>query len=204
MERMNLAKYICVIFMAAFVLYGSKTSANSDALAVDAQKFVENISNKALKVITNKKLSDMDKEERLVNIFERSVDTKWVAKFVTGRYWREFSDEQKKEYLKSYKDFLISSYIPKFKEYTNQKILFDKSTKEDTNDYLVETRITQVNQPSIKVSYKVKRGDDGKFIVYDIIAEGVSLITTQRSEFTSILSRKNIDYLIEKLKSKLS
>ncbi len=51
------------------------------------------------------------------------------------------------------------------------------------------------------VDYRV-RGSNGCFKIFDVIIEDVSMITTQRSEFNSVIGNKGIDYLITQLASK--
>ena len=72
------------------------------------------------------------------------------------------------------------------------------------NEYLVKTEIKSENNKSFRIDYKIRKESDGSYKIFDIIAEGISMITTQRSEFGSILSRNNISFLIEKLEAKVS
>jgi phospholipid transport system substrate-binding protein len=196
MTKFSLIRYIIIL-----TLFISPLTSNANA--TEAQTFVRQVSDQALGLIKTKNVPEEQKEERLQRLFTKSVDTKWIAKFVLGRYWRDATSAQKEEYLKLHKQFLVNSYVPKFKEYTNQKIAFKKYYDEGDNEYLVETEIVQPNGPAIKVDYKVRKTADGEYKIFDIIAEGVSFITTQRSEFSSILSRKGIDDLIKKLRAKV-
>jgi ABC-type transporter MlaC component len=55
------------------------------------------------------------------------------------------------------------------------------------------------SQP-VLVDYRVRKNE--KFAIFDIIVEGVSMITTQRSEFTSVLANHDMNYLITQLANK--
>ncbi len=170
----------------------------------EALAYVKDVSDKALSIITDSKVKEGDKTAKLSKLFEDSVDTQWIARFAMGTYWRDASDEQKNEYTKLHKQFLINSYVPKFKQYTNQKIVIKKAHLTDTdNEYMVETEIVNADGVSISVDYKVRKNNNGKYQIFDVVAEGVSLITTQRSEFGSILSRKGVDSLITQLKGRV-
>jgi len=199
MTGFHTVKYIVAI--ALLIIFPLTSGAN--ATADDAEKFIKNISSKAISVIQSEKSSEIEKEMALVSLFEQSVDTQWIAKFAMGRHWNRASDHQKELYTDLYKKFLIGSYVPKFKEYTNQKIIIKKTYDEGDKEYLIETEILQHDGAAINVDYKVREGAGGKYVIFDVIAEGVSLITTQRSEFGSILSRKGVDYLIKKLKARV-
>jgi phospholipid transport system substrate-binding protein len=143
------------------------------------------------------------KEQQLSKLFDESVNTEWIAQFVMGKYWNDASEAQKTMYLQLHKQFLLNNYIPKFKEYSNEKVIFKNFFDEDNDEYLVETQIIKSDGTAIKVDYRVRKTSENKYQIFDVIAEGVSLITTQRSEFASILSRKGVDYLIKKLKAKV-
>ncbi len=176
-------------------------SSHSHASADAAKMFVEKVSKDALGIITSQ-APNKEKEDKLSQLFIESVDTKWIAKFAMGAYWREASEEQRKLYVENHRIFLLSGYIPKFKEYNNQEIKINKSYEESNNEYMVETQIIGKDGTAINVNYKIHK-DNGKFMVFDILAEGVSLITTQRSDFASILSRQGgIDELIKMLGNK--
>ncbi|MCE3233182.1 MAG: mlaC [Rickettsiaceae bacterium] len=197
MTLLKTLKYITLI--SIFTL---QISSQSHATVQGAQNFVKGISNNAIELIKNKGIDDKQKEAKLTSMFENAVDIKWVAKFVLGAYWNKATEEQRKEYIELHHKFLVNSYVPKFKEYTNQEIKIKKFTDDGNKEYTVETEITQIDKPSISVDYKV-REQNGKYSIYDVIAEGVSLITTQRSDFSAILSREGVDGLIKKLREKV-
>jgi phospholipid transport system substrate-binding protein len=196
MTKKSSIRYILILLSAFSIIH------NANANVDGAQKFVQNISVKTISVIKDG-ANDETKEKQLVKLFEDSVDMDWIAKFVSGNAWNSASATQKKQYTDQHHKFLLSSYIPKFKEYTDQKIEVKKATQEDKNEYLVETEIIKSGAPSVKVNYKI-RETAGKYKIYDVIAEGISLLTTQRSEFSSILSRGGIDTLISKLQERNS
>lgn len=172
---------------------------NSQASVGQAEKFVSNLTDNALQVITDNQLNATQKESELAKLFIRSVDTQWIGRFVLGKYWKGASEEQRVAYLDLYQKFLIGNYVPKFREYNNEKIIILSVTSQEDNEYRVQSEIARLNQPAIKVDYMVRQKGD-HFVIFDIVAEGVSLVTTQRSEFGSVISRKGLAYLIERLK----
>lgn len=190
-------KFIKVIFVYLVITQAQLALATSQ----NAQSFIEKVSGDAVKIVSSE-VDFAKKEDSLRELFGDSVDYQWMGKFSMGRFWRTATQEQKDEYQKYYKKFLINSYVPKFKEYTNQKIIVQSASEESANEYLVKTDIKSKGATPIKVSYKVRKSDNGEYLIYDVIAEGISLITTQRSDFASILSRGGVKSLIKKLKAK--
>ena len=194
MKRIFSMVCIALVAFAATVAHASEK---------EAKAYVQNVSNRVLDIISSEKLSQNEKQKKLITVFEQTVDTKWIGRFVLGRYYNTATAAQKKQYDDIYHEFLIRSYVPRFKDYKGQKFELTETRKDGKGEYLVKTLITSANEPSIRVDYRVRDVGDS-FKVSDIISEGVSLINTQRSEFGSVVSREGMDYLIEKLKERLT
>jgi phospholipid transport system substrate-binding protein len=188
-------KFILVIVAIGFGF-------NSYASEEDAKNFIKSMANESIKIIKSQDLDDRQKEKDLIQIFDKAVDSEWMAKFVSGRNWRDIEKPKQQDYMKAYRQYLVKTYIPEFKLYSNESVKYNKSSKEYDNEYLVETAVISPNQPAVKVNYKVRKLDNGDYKVFDVIAEGISLITTQRAEFSSIISRKGVDHLIKILNKK--
>lgn len=192
-----LARTFGLVFsLVAMLCFAAPTVQASE---VEAKQFAEELGNKAIAVAANKGLSAAQKLDKLEDLFAQSVDIEGVAKFVLGRYWRDASDAQKKQYLKNYRDFLIKHYTANLLEYTNESFKITRATPGDEeNEYQLTMEIVRPGKESVIVEYSV-RGTGKNFKVFDINVEGVSLVTTQRSEFASVVSRNGLDYLIEQL-----
>ncbi len=179
-------------------------SANAPAYAGDekARQFIDNIGTEILNVLNDEATGDKAKESALRTIFRQKVDVDWIGKFVLGKHWRSANDEQQNRYLKSYRDFVVKSYTSRFQEYTGSetyKILSSKTL--DNGKHVVTMELVRPGEANVLVDYKLREGDAG-LKIYDIVVEGVSLLTTQRSEFASVISRKGLNYLIEQLEKR--
>lgn len=198
---MRIAFFIVMVLGMCFSFQPTEAAYN------DAQHFVEKISGDALTIIESSTLSDEEKYDRLNTLFMNSVDTDWMAKFALSNYWQTFDQSEKNLYLGLYRDFLMYSYVPKFKSYTNQKLSIKKYTLDDkeTMAYTVHTEIISPNtNKAIRVHYRVHKNNAGEYRIYDIIGEGVSLITTQRSDFSSLVAREGTDYFLDLLKKRIA
>ncbi|MCP5362195.1 MAG: ABC transporter substrate-binding protein [Hyphomicrobiales bacterium] len=196
----RISAYFFVILLT-FSITSYSVEARSET---DARKFVDNIAGEALGYIRDNNLSDEEKEQKLTKLFDAHVDTQWMGKFVLGKYYRTATDEQKKKYAGLYHAYLLKSYVPKFRTYTGENITIQKVFQEDSANYLVQTVIErQGDQPEVRVDYRLQRNGKGKLQIIDIIGEGVSLITTQRSDFAGLISRKGLDYFLDRLSEKV-
>lgn len=199
-RRIHLAdhalKFWTVIALAACLAFSNPALADDKA---EAKQFANDLGNKALAVITNESLAKDAKRKQLEGLFEENVDINWIGKFVLGRGWREASEEQQQQYLVNYKTFLIKHYTSNLTEFTDANFEVTKVEPEDRGGHVVTMNLKRPGAEDAVVSYTVRKNDQGKLNVYDLVVEGVSMITTQRSEFNSVVSQKGLDYLITEL-----
>ncbi len=182
---------------------GANAIANEEIVAADPRDFVTKLTDKVLQIIRRDGLTDKQKETSLIKLFTNHVDSKWMAQFVLGRYWRDADAGQKKKYTSLYQDYLIQSYVPRFREYEGEEYEILRITDEGSRQYTIQSKLKGENgKPDVRVDYRIhKKG--GKFLIIDVVGEGISLITTQRSDFGGMISRKGLDHFIEKLEEKV-
>ncbi|MGB4191158.1 MAG: ABC transporter substrate-binding protein [Rickettsiales bacterium] len=182
-------------------------ASSAEATEKEAMNFINDLAERAIDIVKKKDLNDDVKEKRLTEIFLVSVDTQFIGKFSMGRYWRTINPVQQAQYLKLYSQYLTGMYVPNFKKYTGNnvvKVLDAKKVRE--NEYFVQTEIDSGSGANnIQINYMLRQDPKGieKFIIFDIIAEGVSLITSQRSEIGSIMDDGGFDHLISLLNRKI-
>src|SRR3982750_1796589 len=105
-------------FATACVLASLFVASAQAAPADNATSYITGLAEKALSTIKDDKLAKEKKTVQLEDLFATNVDMEWVGRFVMGRFWRQATDAQKKEYLTAYQSFLVSSYASRFAEYT--------------------------------------------------------------------------------------
>ena len=145
-------------------------------------------------------------KEKIYKLAEEKIlpnfDFERVARLVLGRAWRSASDEQKKEFIVQFRTLLLKTYAVALSKYKDQTIEFKPTRMSDTDEIvIVKTEITQSGGQPIRVNYALSK-NSGKWLVFDIVIEGVSLVTNYRSQFSSEIKRNGMDTLIKKLSNK--
>ena len=192
------------LLLSAFLLsVAASLSPAAASSTASAGKYVESLGNEAITIIANAKFSKQQKQSKLEKIFSSNVDIPWVGRFVMGRFWRQASPQQQKDYLKAYESFIITHYASRFAEYSAGTFNITGTRDDGDREFTVSMEMLSEDPsaPPVLVDYRV-RNSDGRFKVFDVIVEGVSMITTQRSEFSSVINDKGIDHLIVQLSSK--
>lgn len=201
-------KLLCVFVACASLFAASVCVTQALAAPVDdAGKYVETLGNDAVDIISDKNMNKEVKRKKIEQIFRDNVDIAWVGRFVLGRFWRQTTEEQKKRYLKEYETFLVRHYATRFTDYSGGSFKIIGSHADGDGEFIISMQIKSGDAGSEPVSVDYRVRADGKshknnFVIFDIIVEGVSMITTQRSEFASVVTNKGIDYLITQLASK--
>lgn len=190
------------IVSLAFTLLLQPGPAHANS-AESAGAYIEKIASEALSIISGSAGKDA-KQAKLESLFSANVDIPWVARFVMGRYWRQASDAQKQRYLQQYEHFMIRHYTSRFTDYTSGTFKITGTQDDGNDEYTVSMSLKGSggkNSEPVLVDYRVRK-EAGGFRIFDVIVEGISMITTQRSEFASVLSQHDIDYLISQLEAK--
>jgi len=151
----------------------------------------------ALSILQRKDLVQQEKNKQVVKIVEPIFDYNLMAKLTLGRkYWPGLSKKNREKFTDLFVARLKTSYIDKLSLYTDEKVVYDAPVQEGIKIQIPTSVISKNNR--ISMMYKLYKSSNG-WKIYDIEIEGVSLISTYRSQFYDILSKGTIDDLLLKL-----
>ena len=193
-------KYLIkLLFLAVFF------SINSIA-ALGPEELVKKTAEDVLFAIKADEEIQKGNKEKIYQLAEEKIlpnfDFERVARLVLGRAWRSASDEQKKGFIVEFRTLLLKTYAVALSKYKDQTIEFKPTRMSDTDEIvIVKSEITQSGGQPIRVNYALSK-NSGKWLVFDIVIEGVSLVTNYRSQFSSEIRRNGMDVLIKKLSEK--
>jgi phospholipid transport system substrate-binding protein len=141
-----------------------------------------------------------DRRSAVRKIANEIFDFGEIAKRSMARHWQPLSEAQRTEFVGLFADLLERSYISKIETYGGEKIQY--SAEKIDGDYAtVSTRIVTKNGTEVPVDYRMtKRGD--RWLVYDVSIEGVSLVSSYRTQFNKIIQTSSYNELVSKLKNK--
>jgi len=163
----------------------------------EAQALLKTKLDAAISLLQKKDLEQEKKYDQLVEIVKPLFDFHLMAKLSLGRkYWPGLSEEKKDEFTDLFIKRLQAMFLEKLSLYTDEKVFF-KTPVQDKRKVRIPTEIVS-NNNRISMIYKMfKSKNDWK--IYDFEIEGVSIISTYRSQFDQILSKGTIDDLMKKL-----
>ena len=182
--------------LAVILLIVQSTQPVSAGTLDEAIKFVQNLGDNAIEVLKAPNTSPEQRRAEFQALLDRGFAVKTIGRFALGRNWRAATPEQQQEYLKLFRQFILNTYASRLDGYSGQSFNVVDARPIDGKDTLVNTEIGQTNAEPLRVDYRV-RTKQGTYKIVDVLVEGISLITTQRSEFASIINREGFDGLLK-------
>ena len=199
MKKILLSIILCLLII---VNVSAKSKKDSNKITEkDVKEVIERMETSFNSIMKNDKLNQEEKNQEYKKLTSDLVDSQWIAKFILGTHWRELKPAQRKEFHDLYKEYLISNYMPKLQDF-NQDLTVDKVKKQRKDLYMAYCTTKDLKNRDIKVEFRVIERDNNLYIT-DIIPEGISFISSQRTEIDSALTQKGYDEFIEDLKSKI-
>ena len=142
------------------------------------------------------------KKGKIRSISEEIFDFTELSRRSLGQNWNKFSPDQQKEFTKLYKSLLEEAYADKITSYTDEKVIFKREIALSEKTVEVETTIV-TKTSEVPINYRVIE-KEGQWKVYDVVIEGVSLVSNYRTQFREILANKKPEDLLETLRKKVA
>ena len=202
---MCLKRLLLIIFLTFFFLFSPKQQSFNDVVAAsDPGVYVMEITENAINTLTDTSINQNKKEIKFGELFDKNFDIPSISRFVLGKYWKQASLDQKKNFIKAFRNYIVKTYSSRFNEYSGEQLtLLNFENASNPKIFIVHTALEREDAPPIIVDWRIGKKKKG-FVILDIIIEGISLAVTQRSEFVSVIDQNDgsIDQLISILKEK--
>jgi len=160
---------------------------------------------RVLKVLDDPELKKPDKakDRRLAvrKIANDIFDFSETAKRSLGRHWQARTPAEQSEFVLLFSDLLERSYLSKIELYGGEKIQYLSDAVENGDQAKVLTKIVARQGSEIPIEYRMhKKGE--RWLVYDVMIEGVSLVSNYRTQFNKIIQTSSFQELVKKMKTK--
>ena len=141
-----------------------------------------------------------ERNEKIVGELNEIMDFQLAAYLSLGKHWKKISKTQKKEFVETFQQYINNYIVEKIDLYTNQKIDIGDSKIVKKGRAELEIGILSGGE-TLQVNFKLRKNKKKEWRVYDVDIEGVSLITTFRSQFSGVLKNSSFEELLKKLKN---
>ena len=161
--------------------------------SIEPDIFVQSTVNRASEALNNK-FSKEEKIAKLKAIAEETVDITGIGFYTLGSYRKNINDEQKKEYSNLFEQYFLKSFASRLAEYSNPEIEVLSKKKLNENYTMVSSVLVATEQrPQVKIDWRIYTKNPENLLIRDLIIEGLSLVRTQKEEFSSIIQSNDGD-----------
>ena len=169
--------------------------------SIEADVFVQSTVNRAAKTLSGN-FTKEERIEKLKDIAKDTVDIKGIGFYSLGKFRKNLTDKQLKKYEEVFKEYFLKSFSSRLAEYSNPEIEVNSKKKINENYTIVSSTLVATDtRPEVKIEWRVYTKNPENLLIRDLIIEGLSLVRTQKEEFSSIINSNdgNFDGLLKNL-----
>ena len=187
---------VLLLIMSVFTIDTGLSASAPDNPMDQLQVAVDDI----LKILQSEELKGPGKKaerhQLVLNIVADLFDFREMARSSLGQSWNTLTPEEKDTFVGLFTTLVEQRYIGKIDSYNNQKVVYKKQRVKGDNA-MVYTAIIDKDL-EIPIVYRLEK-NKGKWLIYDLKIENVSLIVNYRRDFDSIIRKEQFAGLVEKI-----
>ena len=197
MRNQRLPRLSTTLFAAA-VIVALVTPAWAGAPTEQIRKQVDQV----VKVLEDPKMKEQpaQRQAAVKKAAEAIFDYPDTARRALGPHWNARTPQEKEEFVRLFSDLLDRSYISKIDLYQGEKVKYVGETV-NGDEAVVKTTIQAKSGTEVPVDYRMHL-KDGRWLVYDVNIEGVSLVSNYRTQFNKVVQTESYESLVQKLKER--
>ncbi len=196
------------IFFRSLVIFGLIFWVQSAMAVTDPQALVKKTTEQVLAEISAKKQELTSNPGRIYPLIDDILlprfDFNQISRLVLGKHWKQATKAQKNTFIKEFRELLVRTYATALLLYSGQEINYPPlEAKPDAKRVKVRTKVQDKGAGAVPIDYSLYlRKNSWK--VYDVTIDGVSLVSTYRSNFNSQIKRHKLSGLISNIKQRNS
>ena len=171
------------------------------ASAADASKLIETVAAQVIEIVKTK--TGADRQAAIRQVLQTNFDLPFMGRSALGRYWNDASETQRSRFLAAVETAEARAYSERFGQYAGQTVTVGKVMNRPNGVSIVDSRLNQSAGQPIKLEWEVRNGSRGPLIT-DVKVEGVSMVMTRRSDFSSYIQNNggSVEPLIQELEAR--
>lgn len=169
--------------------------APTDAMKSTIDEILRILKDKELKQPANAN----ERRQRLEKVVAERFDYQEMSRRSLGASWTGLSDQEKQEFVALFRTLLTNSYAEKVETYSGEGVQYlNERTEQDYAE--VRTKVLS-GKTEIPLDYRLLHKSD-EWRVYDVVVDGVSLVSNYRGQFSKILRASSYADLVDQLRKK--
>jgi phospholipid transport system substrate-binding protein len=186
----------CTLLLGPLAARHATAGAPTEQLRTQVDRVLKLLDDSALKAPDRAK----ERREAVRRVAEDIFDFGETAKRSLGRHWAARTPQERDEFVKLFGDLLERSYISKIELYGGEKIQYT-GDKVDGDTAIVASKLLTKTASEVPIEYRMLRKGE-RWLVYDVVIEGVSLVSNYRTQFNKIIQTSSFQDLVKKMKTR--
>ncbi|MFQ5899800.1 MAG: phospholipid-binding protein MlaC [Candidatus Methylomirabilia bacterium] len=188
------APMLCVVASLALAPLPVGAGAPTERLRTAVDQVTQILDDPALQPEARAREREAAVRAAVVDLFDFAE----ISRRAMARHWRGLTDWEQEEFVAVFRAFLEQRYLPRIALYQGERVRF-LSESQDGSVAVVRTQVVTRKGVEVPVNFRLHRPDD-RWLVYDITAEGVSLVANYRAQFNRIIRRTSVRELVRRIK----
>jgi len=167
----------------------------------DPYKMMEVVADKTFQRIARQQ-ADIKKDPEVLRTIVTEelvpyIDSRYAAGYVIGNAVKlnTVPKEDFNTFVGAFQNYMVGTYAGVFTQYRDQKVIIEPGQPIEAQKKIItiRTRVIDPGKPDIKIEFKLRRMRDGNnWLVFDMVAEGISLLDSKRSELSSLIRQQGL------------
>ena len=155
---------------------------------------------KVIATLNDKNLSREDRWQQISAVIKNGFDFRSMSQSVLATNWQKATPEEQQRFTEFFTQYIEETYRAKIEAYTDEKVMYKAETIK--GDRAVVDTLIVTGSTEIPVSFKLKN-NDGEWYAYDVVIEGISLVSNYRSTFAAIVKNEGMDGLLSDIQKRI-
>jgi phospholipid transport system substrate-binding protein len=134
-------------------------------------------------------------------ITESLFDFNEMSERSLGAAWTQASPAERQEFMRLFSTLIATTYMGKIEQYTGEPITY-VGERVNGDEAAVQSRVVTPKGSEVGIEYRMYRAD-GRWTVYDIYVDGISLVGSYKAQFNRIIQRGSFADLLKQLRLKV-
>ncbi|USD37237.1 MULTISPECIES: phospholipid-binding protein MlaC [Ferrimonas] len=128
------------------------------------------------------------------------IDYKYAAYKVMGVHARKTTRDQRDKFTAEFKEYMLATFASAFDKYTDQTLEFaPEKPYGEAKIVAIDVKLIEKQREPVDLQFKARKNKKGNWKVFDLVAEGISLLASQQAELGGLIRQQGIDSVTQQL-----